>query len=270
MPEIFPKPQHVAVIMDGNGRWANAKGMSRVAGHRQGANSVKALIKACIYYEIPYLTVFAFSSENWNRPESEVNALMDLLSNALETQTKKLNENGVRLNFVGNLERFSPRIQKLVDKSQLETQANSKLHFSVAVNYGGRWDIKQACKAISEKVVNGELSSDQISEQVISDHLSTSDLPDPDFFIRTSGEYRISNFMLWQAAYAEFYFTDTLWPDFNEEAFVKALLEFKDRDRRFGAAQELIQNEDDSCQPEPIAESADGQSQKTQKFSKHA
>ena len=273
IPVICPKPKHIAVIMDGNGRWANAKGLTRIAGHRQGASSVKSLIKACIAHEIPYLTIFAFSSENWNRPESEVSALMDLLSNALETQTKKLNENGIKLNLIGELNEFSPRIQELASKAQQETSKNTKLHFSVAINYGGRWDITQASKQLANKVAKGELTSDQITEELFAKHLVTGDFPDPDLFIRTSGEYRISNFMLWQAAYSEFYFTDILWPDFDEEAFVKALLQFTRRDRRFGKAEETIATQDlaksSELELDPIEKELIEQQQE-QKLRKHA
>lgn len=238
VPLITPKPSHVAVIMDGNGRWANAQGLSRVAGHKQGVDSVKALIRGCIDHGIPYLTIFAFSSENWNRPANEVKALMDLFSNALETQTRKLNENGVRLRLVGDLSKFSDRIQQLAQKAQAETAANDRLTFSVAVNYGGRWDITQACQSIARKVSTGEVVASEIDEQMVAAHLSTSGVPDPDLFIRTSGEYRISNFMLWQAAYSEFYFTDILWPDFDEAAFTQALLKYTNRDRRFGGVKD--------------------------------
>jgi undecaprenyl diphosphate synthase len=241
VPVITPKPKHVAVIMDGNGRWANAQGLSRVAGHKKGVDSVKGLIRSCINHEIPYLTIFAFSSENWNRPSNEVKALMELLRNALETQTKKLNENGVRLNLLGDLDKFDPRIQKLADQAQRETSHNTKLVFSVAVNYGGRWDITQACKNIASQVADGVLSPEEVDEALINANLATFDLPDPDLFIRTSGEYRISNFMLWQAAYAEFYFTDTLWPDFDENAFTEALLKFTRRDRRYGGAKDQVE-----------------------------
>lgn len=239
-PIITPKPKHVAVIMDGNGRWANAQGLSRVAGHKKGVDSVKSLIRSCINHEIPYLTIFAFSSENWNRPHNEVNALMELLRNALETQTKKLNENGVRLKLLGDLGKFDPQIQDLAKHAEAETANNTKLVFSVAVNYGGRWDIAQACQKIADKVAAGQFSSVAIDEKLISQHLTTAELPDPDLFIRTSGEYRISNFMLWQAAYAEFYFTDILWPDFDEEAFTEALLKYTRRNRRYGGAEEAI------------------------------
>ena len=236
VPLITPKPEHVAVIMDGNGRWANAKGLSRVAGHKRGVDSVKSLIKSCISHEIPHLSIFAFSSENWNRSEEEVNALMDLLMQALETQTKKLNEYGIRLKLIGDLSRFSPRIQELAQLAQVATKDNRTLMFNVAINYGGRWDITQACQKIAEKVESGELKANEISEQHIGNFLSTKGVPDPDLFIRTSGEYRISNFLLWQAAYSEFYFTDILWPDFDEEAFTQALLKYTRRDRRFGSA----------------------------------
>ncbi len=244
LPEITPKPAHVAVIMDGNGRWANSQGLSRVAGHKRGVEAVKRLIKGCLRHEIPYLTIFAFSSENWNRPESEVNALMELLMGALENQTAKLDENGVRLRLIGDLNRFDGRIQKLADQAMQATENNSKLTLNVAINYGGRWDITQASKRIAEKVSAGEIQVQDIEEQTLANELTTSGQPDPDLFIRTSGEYRISNFMLWQAAYSEFYFTDLLWPDFDEAAFTDALLKFTSRDRRFGTAVDQIQHVD--------------------------
>lgn len=236
MSIITPKPKHVAVIMDGNGRWANSQGLSRIAGHKRGVDSVKSLIKSCIEHEIPYLSIFAFSSENWNRPEAEVKALMELLATALETQVKKLDENGVRLRLIGDLSRFSPRIQSLADEAQSFTEKNTSLVFNVAINYGGRWDVTQACQRLAQKVANGEMQAKEITENRINLELSTAEIPDPDLFIRTSGEYRISNFLLWQAAYSEFYFTDVLWPDFNEDEFTKALIKYTDRDRRFGSA----------------------------------
>lgn len=234
LPIITPKPKHVAVIMDGNGRWANSQGLSRVAGHKRGVDSVKSLIKSCIEHEIAYLSIFAFSSENWNRPESEVNALMELLGNALETQTKKLNENGVRLRLLGDLSRFSDKIQRLANQSEQATAENDTLVFNVAINYGGRWDIAHACQKLAQKVENGELRARDIDEHAINSQVSTAGMPDPDLFIRTSGEYRISNFLLWQAAYSEFYFTDVLWPDFDEHEFTDALIKYTNRDRRFG------------------------------------
>ena len=237
---ITPKPKHVAVIMDGNGRWANAQGLSRIAGHKRGVDSVKSLIKSCIEHEIPYLSIFAFSSENWNRPRKEVDALMELFSNALETQTRKLNENGVQLRLIGDLSKFSSHIRKQAEKAMELTADNNKLVFSVAVNYGGRWDITNAARKLAEQVARGELQPEQITEELLDAQLSTNGLPDPDLFIRTSGEYRISNFMLWQAAYAEFYFTNTLWPDFDEQAFTEALMMYTHRDRRFGNASDTV------------------------------
>lgn len=241
VPIIAPKPEHVAVIMDGNGRWANSQGMSRIAGHKRGVDSVKALIKSCITHDIPYLSIFAFSSENWNRPRSEISALMDLLANALETQTKKLNENGVRLRLLGDLSRFDERIQTLALAAQSATEHNDKLVFNVAINYGGRWDITQACQKLAEQVAAGTLQPADINEEKINQHLSSAGTPDPDLFIRTSGEYRISNFLLWQAAYSEFYFTDELWPDFDEDSFTQALLKYTRRERRFGNAVDAVE-----------------------------
>lgn len=235
-PLIDPKPKHVAVIMDGNGRWANSRGLSRVAGHKKGVDAVKALIRGCIQHEIPYLSIFAFSSENWNRPQSEVTALMDLFATALKTQTEKLDENQICLNLLGDMSKFDERIRKLAEQAQALTRNNHKLVLNVAVNYGGRWDIVQAGQKLAERVQAGELAPEQITEEHFSQMVCTHGQPDPDLFIRTSGEYRLSNFFLWQAAYAEFHFTDVLWPDFNEASFTEALLTFKNRERRFGNA----------------------------------
>ena len=251
LPDIItPKPSHVAVIMDGNGRWANSQGLSRVAGHRRGVEAVKNLIKGCLKHEIPYLTIFAFSSENWNRPASEVNALMELLLGALENQTSKLDENGVKLRLIGDLSRFEPKIQKLAQESMEATTDNSSLTLNVAINYGGRWDVVQSTKKLAQAVIDGELSIDDIDEGSISNTLTTAGQPDPDLFIRTSGEYRISNFMLWQAAYSEFYFTDVLWPDFDEKAFTEALLRYTNRDRRYGNAIDKVSSGDVKTKPE--------------------
>jgi len=239
-PVISPKPSHVAVIMDGNGRWAKAQGLTRVAGHKKGVDSVKSAIKSCLEHGVPYLSIFAFSSENWKRPEGEVNALMELLVNALETQTKKLNENGIRLNLIGDLSKFSSRIQNLAQNAIEQTSGNDKLVLSVAINYGGRWDIVESCKIIARQVEQGDMSIDDINEKKFEEYLSTYGMPDPDLVIRTSGEYRISNFLLWQAAYAEFYFTDVLWPDFGDTEFTQALLQYTNRDRRFGKVKQPV------------------------------
>jgi undecaprenyl diphosphate synthase len=228
--------RHVAIIMDGNNRWAKQRGLSGTAGHEMGVERVRDVLDASEKYDIDVLTLFAFSSENWNRPESEVNALMDLLGTALETQVKKLDENGVRLNLIGDLSRFSGRIQSLAANAQHATSTNTKLVFNVAINYGGRWDIACASQRLTQKVLDGELNVSDVTEDAISNELSTQGMPDPDLFIRTSGEYRISNFLLWQAAYSEFYFTDVLWPDFGEHEFTEALIKYTNRDRRFGNA----------------------------------
>lgn len=242
-PVITPKPRHVAVIMDGNGRWANARGLSRVAGHKQGVDAVKALIKSCLEHEIPYLSLFAFSSENWNRSASEVNALMELLLNVLSTQTAKLDENGVRLMLVGDLPGLDKKIQKKAQQAMQQTENNQQLTLCVAINYGGRWDITQAARSLAQDVAAGRIDAGEITEDHLEQRLSTRGLPDPDLFIRTSGEYRISNFLLWQAAYSEFYFVDTLWPDFDGDAFTEALHRYTHRDRRFGGAKDHTQSE---------------------------
>lgn len=234
------KPQHIAVIMDGNGRWANARGLTRVAGHKKGADAVKALIRGCGNNKIRFLTVFAFSSENWNRPKDEVNALMELLATSIKDATETLNENGIRINFIGDLSRFSDSLLSLIDEAESLTRQNDRLVFSVAINYGGRWDIIQACQQVVRQASEGALNIDDIDEDLISEYLVTRGIPDPDLFIRTSGEYRLSNFMLWQSAYAEFYFTDTLWPDFDEAELDRALQAYAGRDRRYGNATDKL------------------------------
>jgi len=235
-------PLHVAVIMDGNGRWANKRGLPRIAGHRQGLESVRKVVKRCADRGVQYLTLFAFSSENWRRPPTEVNLLMELFTNALENKAKRLHENQVRLRVVGDLSRFSSKIRMLVQRAEKLTQDNERLNLTIAANYGGRWDIEQACAAVCSKVVAGELSQDDVKSATIERHLSTYFLPEPDLFIRTGGEQRISNFLLWQLAYTELYFTDTLWPEFDEEAFDEALASFARRQRRFGQTGEQVQD----------------------------
>lgn len=233
-PENASLPRHVAVIMDGNGRWAKRLGLSRIAGHRRGVESVRRLVKYCAKLNIDYLTLFAFSSENWRRPVTEVRLLMELLSNALESEVKKLNENNVRLRILGDLNRFSPKIQLLIRNAEDLTGSNSGLNLTIAANYGGRWDITDACRKIAIKTKSGEIDPTQIDSQTIESHLSTSSLPEPDLFIRTGGEQRISNFLLWQLAYTELYFTEVLWPEFDNTQFDTALESFYGRQRRFG------------------------------------
>lgn len=241
IPYAHNLPMHVAIIMDGNGRWANKKGLPRIAGHRQGLESVRKAVKLCADKGIQYLTLFAFSSENWRRPPTEVNLLMELFTNALESKARRLHENNVRLRIVGDLSRFSSKIRMLVQRAETLTKDNTKLNLTIAANYGGRWDIEQACRTIGEKIAAGDISHNDISSQVIESYLSTDFLPEPDLFIRTGGEKRISNFLLWQLAYTELYFTKTLWPEFHEEAFDRALKSFSMRQRRFGQTGHQIQ-----------------------------
>jgi len=235
-------PNHVAIIMDGNGRWANKRGLPRIAGHRQGLESVRTVVKRCADRGVPYLTMFAFSSENWRRPPTEVNLLMELFTNALENKARRLHENKVRLRVVGDLSRFSSKIRMLVQRAEALTQDNRRLNLTIAANYGGRWDIEQACAGICRKVVKGELSQEDVTAETIEQHLSTRFLPEPDLFIRTGGEQRISNFLLWQLAYTELYFTETLWPEFDDAAFDEALASFARRQRRFGQTGDQVRD----------------------------
>jgi undecaprenyl diphosphate synthase len=215
--------------------------LPRIAGHRQGLESVRNIVKRCVDRDVPYLTLFAFSSENWRRPPTEVNLLMELFTNALENKARRLHENQVRLRVVGDLSRFSSRIRLLVERAEALTRDNRRLNLTIAANYGGRWDIEQACAMVCRKVVDGELSQDDVTAATIEAHLSTRFLPEPDLFIRTGGEQRISNFLLWQLAYSELYFTETLWPEFDDAAFDEALASFARRQRRFGQTGEQIQ-----------------------------
>lgn len=227
-------PQHVAIIMDGNGRWAEGKGQPRVMGHKAGVKAVRRTVSTARDLGIKSLTLFAFSSENWRRPEKEVGLLMELFFTVLQREIKLLHKNGVRLNIIGDTSRFSKRLQSQIQKAQDKTKDNKELVLNVAANYGGRWDILQAAQKLNEKLHSGEISQEDYNEQNLSKMLCMADQPEVDLMIRTGGDYRISNFVLWQAAYAELVFTETLWPDFNEFAFHKALLVFGSRQRRFG------------------------------------
>ncbi len=232
MPSILPR--HVAIILDGNGRWAKRRFLPRIAGHRAGMESVREIVALCGKKGIEVLTVFAFSSENWRRPEQEVGLLMELFVSALQRESSKLHKNGVRLQVVGAREQFGPKLQQEIKKAESLTADNSGLRLVIAANYGGCWDIAQATKQLAKEVAAGELNVDEIDEAAIAQRLTLSGLPDPDLFIRTGGEKRISNFLLWQLAYTELYFTDTLWPDFKAAAFDEALASFAQRQRRFG------------------------------------
>lgn len=231
-----PPPVHVAIVMDGNGRWAKARGLPRVAGHQRGAESVRRSVRSAIELGVSYLTLFAFSSENWRRPASEVGDLMGLLRHYLHGEVAELHKNGVRIRFIGDRTRFSPDIVELIEGAEALTRDNRKLVLTVALSYGGRQDIVQAARVLATEVRLGRIQPEEIDEARFSQALWTSDLPDPDLVIRTSGERRISNFLLWQSAYAEFVFVDVLWPDFSKHDFEAALQEFHGRERRYGTS----------------------------------
>jgi undecaprenyl diphosphate synthase len=236
-------PNHVAIIMDGNGRWAKMKGQDRVFGHMNGVSSIRNVLKAAIEIGVNYLTLYAFSTENWDRPKNEVDALMNLLVKSLLEEVEELNKNGVRLNAIGDLEQLPIKAQDLLKKSIDLTRDNSNITLTLALSYSARWEILNAAKKIAEKVKDGSLNSKEINEQLFSSELTTSSIPDPELLIRTSGEHRISNFLLWQLAYAEFYFTDELWPDFDKQSFYKAIANYQLRERRFGKISEQVENE---------------------------
>lgn len=226
---------HVAIIMDGNGRWAKKKLLNRVKGHERGAETVRIIARACCKLGIPYLTLYAFSTENWQRPKVEVTALMALLSRFLEHELPELQRQSIRLHAIGELHRLPDAVRGKLDTAMAATRDNERLTMTLALSYGGRADITSAVRAIARRAAAGDLDPEAIAEDEISRHLSTAGIPDPDLLIRTSGEQRISNFLLWQIAYSELYITDTLWPDFSEEEFIAILKAYAGRDRRFGA-----------------------------------
>ncbi|MBE9051536.1 isoprenyl transferase [Nostocales cyanobacterium LEGE 11386] len=230
--ELLPK--HVAVIMDGNGRWAKRQGLPRIMGHKRGVDALKDLLRCCRDWGIQALTAYAFSTENWKRPQEEVDFLMTLFQRVLRQELREMVEENVQIQFVGNLPALPLSLQQEISRSMAETQHNRGIRFSVATNYGGRQEILQACRAIAEKVQQGVLKPDEIDEELFERHLYTAGITDPDLLIRTSGEMRLSNFLLWQMAYGEIYITDTLWPDFDRNEFHRALYAYQQRERRFG------------------------------------
>ena len=240
IPEVRAVPRHIAIIMDGNGRWAKKRFLPRVAGHRRGLEAVRAVTKACIERGVEYLTLFAFSSENWRRPKDEVSFLMELFVMALEQEVSKLHANRIRLRVVGDLSSFEPRLTTLIRNAEQLTAGNDRLTLTIAANYGGRWDILQAVNRMVRELPNPQ---DAYREAHLAPHLSMSYAPEPDLFIRTGGEQRISNFLLWQLAYTEFYFTDELWPDFDAEALARAIDSYCSRERRFGRTSEQLDAE---------------------------
>ena len=233
-------PKHVAIIMDGNGRWATGKGMSRVFGHKNALTAVRESIESASQIGVKAITLYAFSTENWNRPKLEVDALMSLLVNSLKKELITFQKNGVIVNAIGNIENLPSKAKKALNEVIIQTKDNSKIIMTLALSYGSREEIVNAIKNISKKVVNKELSVKEIDENIINNHLYTFNLPEVDLMIRTSGEHRISNFLLWQMAYAELYFTDILWPDFRKEDFYDAIIDYQNRERRFGKTSEQI------------------------------
>jgi undecaprenyl diphosphate synthase len=236
-------PLHIAVIMDGNGRWAQRKGNSRIFGHQNGVVAVRETIEAAVELGIQYMTLYAFSTENWNRPVDEVNALMSLLVKTIEKEIGSLTENNVRLHIIGDIASLPKSVQKQIAKAVEKTCNNTGLNLVLALSYSGRWEILNAIRKLANDVKNNLIQPEELGCDSFTQYLTTSELPDPELLIRTSGEYRISNFLLWQIAYAELYFTDTLWPDFRKEHFYDAIVDFQKRERRFGKISEQIRSE---------------------------
>ena len=233
-------PEHVAIIMDGNGRWAKSHGENRLFGHSKGVDAVRETIKAARELKVKYLTLYAFSTENWNRPKEEVEGLMNLLVMSLTEEIDEMNENGVRLQAIGDIKGLPQDCQNSLNAAMDKTKSNKKVTLVLALNYSSRWEIKEMVKSMSVKIAQNELSEKDITDGLISDHLTTAGIPDPDLLIRTSGERRVSNFLLWQIAYTEFVFLDIFWPDFGRTQFVEAIYDFQNRERRFGLVSEQI------------------------------
>ncbi|MEH6306083.1 isoprenyl transferase [Olivibacter sp. CPCC 100613] len=233
-------PRHIAIIMDGNGRWAKERGKLRVFGHKRGVDSVRDVLEGAVDVGVPYLTLYTFSAENWNRPKLEVAALMELLVSSIGKETKRLMTNGVRLNAIGNLEQLPPRALTYLRNCIEETASNTKCTLTLALSYSSRWEIADAAKKIAQSVQQGLLKPEDIDEHLFAQHLNSYPLPDPELMIRTSGEQRVSNYLLWQLAYAELYFTNKLWPDFRRDDLYAAIVEFQNRERRFGLTSEQL------------------------------
>ena len=255
IPEKADMPRHVAIIMDGNGRWARKRFLPRFAGHSRGVETVRAAVRYCLEHGIEYLTLFAFSSENWRRPAEEVTLLMQLFTRALQQEVAKLQNNGVRLRVIGDLSRFDPDLQAMIRSSEQQTAGNDKLTLTIAANYGGRWDILQAANRLATEQPERR---GQWTEENLASCLAMSYAPEPDLFIRTGGVERISNFLLWQLAYSEFYFTTTLWPEFHTAAFDKAILSYQKRERRFGRTSEQLQQAANQCADKKHSEVSGG------------
>ncbi len=227
-------PEHIAIIMDGNGRWAQTKGNIRIFGHKAGVDSVRDITESCAQLGVKHLTLYAFSTENWNRPSVEINGLMKILVSSLKKEAQRLNENNIKFVTIGQIERLPEKCQRQISEVTELTKDNDRLQLCLALSYSGRWDITEAVKRLSKQVKKGELNPEDINDDTISSHLSTAEVPDPDLIIRTSGEFRISNFLLWQLAYSELYITETYWPDFRRDELYEAIKSYQQRDRRYG------------------------------------
>jgi undecaprenyl diphosphate synthase len=236
-------PEHVAIIMDGNGRWAKVHGLERADGHREGINSVKSVVEAASNANVKFVTIYAFSTENWCRPDEEINALMDLMVFAIRQEEDNLIKNNVRVKSIGDTNRLPEKTRLALEECEEVTSKGNKLMLVLALSYSSKWEIVHATKQLIRDVRSGKISEDDIDETLFSQYLTTKDIPDPDLMIRTGGELRMSNFLLWQAAYTEFYFTDTFWPDFREENFYEAIVDYQRRERRFGKTSEQVESE---------------------------
>lgn len=236
-------PQHIAIIMDGNGRWAQSKGLERVDGHREGVESVKATVEACVDSGVKYLTIYAFSNENWGRPDDEVDALMNLMVYAIKNEEPDMIKNGIRVKSIGDINRLPEKTKQALLECESATSRGEKLTMVLALSYSSKWEILNATRKIVDDVIAGQLDRNLVDETLFSNYLTSKDIPDPDLLIRTGGEKRISNFLLWQSAYSEFYFTDCFWPDFREEELYNAIIDYQNRERRFGKTSEQIQLE---------------------------
>lgn len=233
-------PKHIAIIMDGNGRWAKEKGKARIFGHKNGVKSVREVTEAAAEIGIEYLTLYAFSTENWNRPKLEVNALMHLLVETVKNELKTLNDNSIRLNAIGDITKLPSKTYNALQQGIEDTKHNKRMTLSLALNYSSRWEITDAIKQIASKVSENKLSLEEITSDLVSQHMTTNDMPDPELLIRTSGEHRVSNYLLWQIAYTEFYFTDVYWPEFRKNHLYEAILDYQMRERRFGKTSEQV------------------------------
>jgi len=253
IPDADTVPRHVAIIMDGNGRWAKRRFLPRVAGHHRGVEALRETIKTCIARQIAYLTVFAFSSENWRRPADEVSVLRQLFVAVLETEVDRMMTNGIQLRIIGNIDQFGDQIAELARRAEQLTAANSKMTLTIAANYGGRWDLMQAMNRVAQEHAG---QSVEFTEELLAPHLAMSYAPEPDLFVRTGGEQRISNFLLWQLAYTELYFTPTLWPDFNAAALDEAIAWYSARERRFGRTSEQLDSGQEGGKPSSGRKSA--------------